>query len=139
MSLSKRRAPLHDAPGLTNGHLRTPPTASLEGHFDAPAFPLEQGHEKKEPIPLEDLKTGPTFVVNFSANMSEILEVHETDMDVVVQPGVPYEQLNEDLKSKGLFFPVDVGQAVPPLMRCNPTTLMLLRRFSLDRGQRLVG
>jgi len=41
--------------------------------------------------------------------MNEILEVHERDMDVVVQPGMPYELLNEELKERGLFFPVDVS------------------------------
>lgn len=41
--------------------------------------------------------------------MNEIVEVHERDMDVVVQPGMPYEQLNEELKDKNLFFPVDVS------------------------------
>lgn len=41
--------------------------------------------------------------------MNEIVQVHERDMDVVVQPGMPYELLNEELKDKGLFFPVDVG------------------------------
>lgn len=45
--------------------------------------------------------------------MNEIVELHERDMDVVVQPGMPYEQLNEELKSKGLFFPVDVSLPLP--------------------------
>ena len=80
----------------------------MEGHFDAPSFPLN-GFEKKQPIPLEDLKRGPSFCIDFSANMDQIVQVHGMDMDVVVQPGVPYEQLNEDLKEHGLFFPVDVG------------------------------
>ncbi|CAD6568519.1 MAG: hypothetical protein CYPHOPRED_002683 [Cyphobasidiales sp. Tagirdzhanova-0007] len=81
---------------------------SLEGHFDAPSFPLE-GFQLREPISLEDLKAGPSFVVDFSANMNEIVEVHDMDMDVVVQPGMPYEVLNEELKSRDLFFPVDPG------------------------------
>lgn len=84
-------------------------TASLEGHFDAPSFPIDNSQEKKAPIALEDLKTGPTLVLDFGANMNEIIEVHERDMDVVVQPGMPYELLNEELKGKGLFFPVDVS------------------------------
>ena len=35
----------------------------------------------------------------------------ERDMDVVVQPGLRYEELNETLSQKGipLFFPVDPG------------------------------
>jgi D-lactate dehydrogenase (cytochrome) len=70
---------------------------------------VKGSQEKKSPIPLEDLKTGPTIVLDFGANMNEIVEVHERDLDVVVQPGMPYEQLNEELKAKGLFFPVDVS------------------------------
>lgn len=90
------------------------------------------GFEQDEEIPLQDLKTGPSFVVDFGANMNEIVELHEMDMDVstannfrlkhmlkhiqvVVQPGMPYEMLNEELKSKGLFFPVDVSKCSPYL------------------------
>lgn len=39
--------------------------------------------------------------------MKEIIAVHEDDMDVVVQPGIGWMELNEKLESKGLFFPVD--------------------------------
>lgn len=39
--------------------------------------------------------------------MKEIIGVHEDDMDVVVQPGLGWMELNENLESKGLFFPVD--------------------------------
>lgn len=70
---------------------------------------MKGSQEKKAPIPIGDLKTGPTLVLDFSANMNEIVQVHERDMDVVVQPGMPYELLNEELKDKGLFFPVDVS------------------------------
>lgn len=61
--------------------------ASLEGHFDAPSFTKtgaasfeQNGHHQK--IPVEELKTGPTLVVDFGANMNEIVAVHERDMDV---------------------------------------------------------
>jgi D-lactate dehydrogenase (cytochrome) len=39
--------------------------------------------------------------------MKEIVAVHEDDVDVVVQPGLGWVELNERIKEKGLFFPVD--------------------------------
>ncbi|KAL9003285.1 MAG: hypothetical protein Q9188_003845 [Gyalolechia gomerana] len=41
--------------------------------------------------------------------MDKILAVHENDMDVVVQPGVGWQDLNRDLEPRGLFFPPDPG------------------------------
>ena len=46
--------------------------------------------------------------IDFS-RMNKILDFHERDMDVVVQPAVGWEDLNERLARKGLFFPPDPG------------------------------
>lgn len=44
--------------------------------------------------------------------MDKIVEVHEEDMDVVVQPSVCWVDLNRELERKGtgLFFPIDPGK-----------------------------
>ena len=46
--------------------------------------------------------------IDFS-RMNKILELHERDADVVVQPAVGWEDLNVKLAEKGLFFPPDPG------------------------------
>ncbi|KAF2659907.1 hypothetical protein K491DRAFT_590199 [Lophiostoma macrostomum CBS 122681] len=40
-------------------------------------------------------------------HMDNIVQLHEDDMDVVVQPNVGWVELNEYLEPKGLFFPPD--------------------------------
>ncbi|PVI00773.1 D-lactate dehydrogenase [Periconia macrospinosa] len=40
-------------------------------------------------------------------DMAKIWDLHETDMDVTVQPGVGWMQLNAELAGKGFFFPPD--------------------------------
>ena len=47
------------------------------------------------------------------SRMDQILEVHEADSDAVVQAGVAWENINEELKERGLklFFPLDPGPA----------------------------
>jgi FAD/FMN-containing dehydrogenase len=39
--------------------------------------------------------------------MKKLVELHEDDMDCIVQPGLGWVDLNELIKDKGLFFPVD--------------------------------
>ncbi|MGC9371265.1 MAG: FAD-binding oxidoreductase, partial [Paracoccaceae bacterium] len=41
--------------------------------------------------------------------MDKVLQVNAEDMDVVVQPGITREALNDALHGTGLFFPVDPG------------------------------
>ncbi|KAK1257530.1 hypothetical protein QJS04_geneDACA023807 [Acorus gramineus] len=41
--------------------------------------------------------------------MNKVKELHVEDMDVVVEPGIGWIELNEYLKPYGLFFPLDPG------------------------------
>lgn len=56
--------------------------------------------------------------------MRGIVEVNEEDMDVVVQPGVGWVELNEALEGRGLFFPVDPapGARIGGMVCFNPST-----------------
>ncbi|KAI1073304.1 hypothetical protein LB507_010789 [Fusarium sp. FIESC RH6] len=61
--------------------------SSVEGHFSAPYGGVS---------------------VDF-VNMNQILEVDADDLNVVVQPSVPWMDLNAKIQDTGLFFPIDPG------------------------------
>jgi D-lactate dehydrogenase (cytochrome) len=70
-------------------------------------------------IPVTPFSGGTSLEGNFAptrggicidfARMHKIIEIHPRDLDVVVQPGVGWEELNEELAEQGLFFPPDPG------------------------------
>jgi len=41
--------------------------------------------------------------------MNKIVSLNEMDLDITVQAGVTREQLNHEIRDKGLFFPIDPG------------------------------
>ncbi|OQE29522.1 hypothetical protein PENSTE_c002G07976 [Penicillium steckii] len=70
-------------------------------------------------MPMIPFSGGSSLEANFSAPyggmtidfamMNKVLDIHENDMDVVVQPSIGWMDLNEQIKGTGLFFPVDPG------------------------------
>lgn len=70
-------------------------------------------------MPMVPYSGGSSLEANFSAPyggmsidfayMDRIVAFHEGDMDIVVQPSMPWMTLNEKIKESGLFFPVDPG------------------------------
>jgi D-lactate dehydrogenase (cytochrome) len=42
-------------------------------------------------------------------DMNSLVAVHAEDLDCVVEPGITRKQLNEQLRDKGVFFPIDPG------------------------------
>ncbi|MCA0043097.1 FAD-binding oxidoreductase [Celeribacter litoreus] len=48
------------------------------------------------------------IVVDFT-RMNRVLRVNDADMDAIVQPGITREELNVELRTTGLMFPVDPG------------------------------
>src|SRR5690606_26964032 len=43
------------------------------------------------------------------SKMKKILKLNGEDMDVIVQPGITYAELNDELEKHGFFFPLDPG------------------------------
>lgn len=88
---------------------------SLEGHVHAPN--LDTGTaESYDAIESDKLPKGRAWCLSFSENMNNIVELHKDDLDVIVQPGMPYEVLNNEIAPHGLFFATDPGPGVS--LRC---------------------
>ncbi|CBX97701.1 hypothetical protein IAQ61_001093 [Plenodomus lingam] len=74
-------------------------------------------HERK--IPVTPYSGGTSLEGHFAATrggvcidfsrMDKIVQLHKDDLDVVVQPAVGWEHLNDELAKDGLFFPPDPG------------------------------
>lgn len=48
-------------------------------------------------------------MIEFRRFMNNIVKLNLDDMDITVQPGLSYSQLNQELSEKKIFFPVDPG------------------------------
>lgn len=100
---SKYDIPLVPFSGLT----------SLEGHVHPPDLNSHRA-EGRAFLQTDQLPRGRAWCLSFAENMNKIVELHKDDLDVVVQPGIPYEALNTELAKDGLLFPVDPGPGVGP-------------------------
>ena len=49
------------------------------------------------------------ITIDVSKHMNKILQVNVNDFDCKVEAGVTRKQLNNHLKSTGLWFPIDPG------------------------------
>tara|TARA_B100000674_G_C37869202_1_gene928617 strand:- start:9 stop:1376 length:1368 start_codon:yes stop_codon:yes gene_type:complete len=62
-------------------------------------------------------------------NLNKIIEINDEDFDCRVQANVTREQLNETLKDKGIFFPIDPGAnaALGGMAACSASGTMAVR------------
>ena len=79
-------------------------TVALASAFDVPVIPFGVGTSLEGH--LLAVHGGISLDVS---RMNRVLQIHAEDLTVTVQPGVTRKQLNEAVKSTGLFFPIDPG------------------------------
>ena len=77
---------------------------TLASHFDVPVIPFGVGSSLEGHL----LFVAGGISIDVS-RMNQVLAINADDLTVTVQPGVTRKQLNEAVKSTGLFFPVDPG------------------------------
>jgi D-lactate dehydrogenase (cytochrome) len=69
-----------------------------------PIIPFGQGSS------LEGQVNAPCGGVSIDVrDMNKVLAVHAEDLDCVIEPGITRKALNEYLRDKGVFFPIDPG------------------------------
>ena len=76
----------------------------LAGKFNVPVIPFGVGTSLEGH--LLAVQGGISIDVS---GMNQVLSINAEDLTVTVQPGVTRKQLNEAVKSTGLFFPIDPG------------------------------
>src|SRR4051812_17813396 len=76
----------------------------LAGQHDVPVIPFAVGSSLEGH--LLAVQGGISIDVN---RMNQVIAINPEDLTVTVQPGVTRKQLNEAIKSTGLFFPIDPG------------------------------
>ncbi len=76
----------------------------LAGDYNVPVIPFGVGSSLEGH--LLAVQGGISIDVS---RMNKVLSINAEDLTVTVQPGVTRKQLNEEIKSTGLFFPIDPG------------------------------
>ena len=76
----------------------------LASRYDTPVIPFGVGSSLEGHL----LAVQGGISVDVS-RMNKVLSINAEDLTVTVQPGVTRKQLNEEVKSTGLFFPIDPG------------------------------
>ena len=79
-------------------------TVKLAAQYQTPVIPFGVGSSLEGH--LLAVQGGISLDVS---RMNRVLQIHAEDLTVTVQPGVTRKQLNEAVKSTGLFFPIDPG------------------------------
>ena len=102
-SASERRAHSH-TPWSSGSASQTPDLVVYPGSTAEVSAIMQVCSRRR--LPVTATRRG--VCVDF-ARMNRVLAVHADDRDVVVQPGVDWQELNAQLESQRLFFPLDPG------------------------------
>ena len=77
---------------------------TLASHYQVPVIPFGVGSSLEGHL----LAVQGGISIDMG-RMNRVLAINDEDLTVTVQPGVTRKQLNEAIKSTGLFFPIDPG------------------------------